>query len=510
MVGVHERTSAAGASAMARLTGFAMGDQDQQAVRPGESAAVETLRFLAEREFDDAVAWAIVDAAPDGLVLADQRGTVLLVNQQAEKLFGYGWGELLGRSVDDLLPGRLREIHGSHRAQYIAAPRTRPMGSGQTLFGRRNDGTEFPVEVSLSPLVIGGGLRIIAMVRDVSDRIALESEARRVKETLDVTRDAVLTFDADTLRFTYANQGAVDQVQYSVDELLEMTMLQITPEFDEVQLRELLAPVARGDVSSLMFTTTHRRRDGVDIPVEIILQATDIENGRPRSYVKIVRDITERLADEQRFREVEQGLRVMEDRDRIARDLHDVVIQRLFAIGLSVQAVQTRTSDAEMAQRLGAAVAELDETIRELRSAIFSLQGGGALGASGLRAQIERVIDEQKEVLGFEPHLRFDGVIDAVPEEVAAQLLPVLREVLSNIGRHAHASAAVVTVMADDSMTLRVSDNGTGIPDDAEYGNGIKNVTRRASDLGGSCTIAANAGGGTTLEWLVPIRSGIG
>jgi PAS domain S-box-containing protein len=321
---------------------------------------------------------------------------------------------------------------------------------------------------------------------------------------LDATRDAVLIFDGETFRFIYANQGAADQVGYSVDELLTMTMLHINPEFDEPRLRELLAPLERGEQTSVMFASTHRHRDGHDIPVEIILQATEIEDGRPRAFIKIVRDIGARLADEARLREVEQGLRTMEDRDRIARDLHDVVIQRLFAVGLSIQALQALSPDAEIDRRLGVAVNELDETIREIRTVIFSLQSVSPGHRSGLRTEIMRVIDEQKASLGFQPRVQFDGVIDVVSQEIAEQLLPTLREALSNIARHAHATSVLVRITAGDRVTLHVDDDGIGIPADPVYGNGITNLDRRARDLGGTFEIASNADGGTTLEWSVP------
>ena len=450
--------------------------------------------------------WAIVDAAPDAIVVADEHGTILLVNRQAEGVFGYDRGELVGRPVDDLLPEPLRQVHRAHRTRYRAEPRMRSMGIGQTLSGRRRDGTEFPVEVSLSPFRIGGALRIIAIARDVSDRLALESETRQVKEMLDVTRDAVLIMDAETLNFIYANQGAVEQVGYSADELRSMTMLHIAPELDETRLRQLLRPLEHGEEQSVIFTTTHLRRDGTEFPVEILIQATDLVDGRPQTYVKIARDITARVADEARLREAEQTLRVVEDRDRIARDLHDVVIQRLFAVGLAVQGVQARTSDTQVGARLAGVVDELDETIREIRSAIFSLQSEGIGQTHGLRAEITRVIAEETGILGFEPRVQFDGVIDTTSDQVAQQLLPSLREALSNVGRHAQASSALVRVTAGERLTLRVEDDGIGIPDDPVLGSGIVNMRRRAEKLGGVCDLSASPAGGTILEWSVPMN----
>jgi two-component system sensor histidine kinase DevS len=468
----------------------------------GGSPPPGCVRPLSDTGLSDEAVWTLLDALPDAVIMADEAGQILLVNRQTEALFGYDRSDLLGRSVEELLPERLRHVHRAHRTRYRAEPRVREMGAGLTLLGRRGDGSEFPVEVSLSPMKTSGGLRVVAAVRDITQRLEVEAQTRAVMEMLDATRDGLLILDADTLRFTYVNQGAIEQVGYSRDELVGMTMLHIAPEFDEQKLRELLGPLERGETSSTTFTTVHRHRDGTDLPVEIVLEARLNEEGRPHSYVKVVRDISERLAAERLLRQAEQDLLVLEDRERIARDLHDIVIQKLFAAGMSVQAVTARTIEPENARRLTTVIDDLDQTIREIRSVIFSLHAD--LGGSGLRSAILRVVSEERGVLGFAPRVHFDGPIDTIDDVVAAELLPTLREALSNVARHAEASSAEVFVTCNDGVLLCVLDDGRGIPADASGGNGIRNITERATRLGGRCRVAARPEGGTVLEWHVP------
>jgi PAS domain S-box-containing protein len=468
---------------------------------PSDITPVESLGLV--EAMDPEAILGLVDAAPDGIVMADERGRILFANRRTEELFGYGREQLLGRSVEELLPEPLRQVHRAHRTRYRVEPRRRSMGAGLMLFARRSDGTEFPVEISLSPLETSEGLRVVAVVRDVTERVAAEREQREVREALDVTRDALLIVDAETLRFTYANDGASSQVGYTQGELLRMTMLDITPELTERELRELLGPLERGERTSLVFTTVHRHRDGSDIPVEILVQAIPGESDRPTRYVKIARDVRERLEAEERLHRAEQHLRVVEDRERIARDLHDIIIQKLFAAGMTIQGVVARTADPEHGRRLAGVVDELDETIREIRSVIFSLQADSH-DTSGVRAEVLRIVDDEREALGCEPRIRFDGPVDAMDERVAVELLPTLREALSNVAKHAGASSVEVVVDCGEAVTLRVLDNGRGMPATLSEGHGLPNVSERAEKLGGHCRVSSRLDGGTALEWAVP------
>ena len=199
-------------------------------------------------------------------------------------------------------------------------------------------------------------------------------------------------------------------------------------------------------------------------------------------------------------------LALVEDRERIARDLHDTVIQRLFAIGLNLQGgMRLAANQPELLQRLMSAVEDLDVTVREIRSAIFQLHAPPAVGRS-FRSVAMELSAEAGRSLGFEPSVTFDGPVDTVmTDELADQLLAVEREALSNVAKHARATSVSLSIAVDDTtVTLRVADNGIGTTDDAHGGRGIANMVARAEDRGGRCTLERRDTGGTVLTWTVP------
>ncbi len=200
-----------------------------------------------------------------------------------------------------------------------------------------------------------------------------------------------------------------------------------------------------------------------------------------------------------------ERMAVFEDRDRIARDLHDLVIQRLYATGMSLQGASAQIEAVEVAERVGNAVDALDDTIKEIRSAIFALQTHPEARPASLRTRILYVAQEMAPALGFAPGLAIPERLDTmVPERIAEQLLTALREALSNSARHARATAVKVTITAADEVVLTVRDDGVGIKPGG-HRSGLRNLAQRAEGLDGSLQVKAAADGGTELIWRVPL-----
>ncbi|TDD16535.1 GAF domain-containing protein [Kribbella turkmenica] len=194
---------------------------------------------------------------------------------------------------------------------------------------------------------------------------------------------------------------------------------------------------------------------------------------------------------------------VLEDRDRIARDLHDLVIQRLFATGLQLQGMR-RMVEPEVQERIGRAVEDIDGTIRDLRAAIFELHHQP--GHRSLRADIHSLVAEYADSLGFRPGLTCEGPLDsAVPVTVRPQILAAIREALSNVVRHAQASEVTVAVtVTNGEVVTRVADNGTGL-EGGDRQSGLRNLRERAETLGGTVRVESNQPRGTLLELRAPL-----
>jgi len=199
-----------------------------------------------------------------------------------------------------------------------------------------------------------------------------------------------------------------------------------------------------------------------------------------------------------------ERLALLEDRDRIAKDLHDTVIQRLFATAMTLMAAIKITQKREVAARIQRAVDDLDDTMRQIRSTIFALQA--PVDAESLRSRVHALVDAAAEQLGFAPSVRLDGLLDtAVDDDIGEHLQAVVREALSNVARHAHASQVTVAIDVRDDLLLRVEDDGVGIPEEGRR-SGLRNMSERAEKLGGSFAARPRPECGTVLTWQVPLK----
>ncbi len=319
----------------------------------------------------------LLEAAPDAVVIVGSDGRIMLANAQTDEMFGYPREDLIGMEIEVLIPPRLREAHEDHRAGFFASPRSRRMGAGLKLLGLRRDGTEFPIEVSLSPLRTDRGMLVSAAMRDVTERLAVEAE----------------------------------------------------------------------------------------------------------------------LADA--YAEAE----VFAERDRIGSDLQDHAIQRVFAVGLALQATIPRARSAEVQERLMTAVDDLHGVVQDFRTAIFGLRTRSA-DVTRVRRRLDEVIGELSE--GLATTVQYKGPLSVLGVELAEHAEAVVTEAIGNAVRHAGATKLTVVIDVADMLCIDVVDDGKGMCGNV-IGGGLVDLRRRAQAVGGTLTVGDGPGGGTRVRWAAPL-----
>lgn len=426
----------------------------------------------------------LLELVPDAGMVVDHEGRILAANHGAGRLFGYP--RLEGTQLDALVEHPA--IHRIHRHRYLEAPQPRRMaGEGQPR-GVRADGETFPVDVFLGPL--DGGRYVIAVVRDASSPQARLEELREEVLHRQAVLEALFAGLAETDaagRIVDVNDRFCRLVGASREEL-------VGAEPPHRFWPEDIDPEHPGPTR-----TELRRLDGE--PVEVLASLSALQVAGEQRQVMLVLDVSETAELEEHLHRSERRVAVLEDRERIARELHDQVIQRLLAAGMSLQALPSAELEQRAARRIGEVVTELDEVIRQIRAVIFDL---GV--EEDLPSAINRVVRETSRTARLQVSVRFEGVVpDDLPRELVLHAAAVVRELLSNVVRHARASRAEVVVDLRDHLEIRVVDDGRGLQEPApSSGRGLRNVHRRAGMLGGAFRIGDAAEGGTVAEWRVP------
>jgi signal transduction histidine kinase len=358
-----------------------------------------------------------------------------------------------------------------------------------------------------------------ALLGEVERQVALQLVADRARDVAGADVAAVLLRDEDSddLLVTVvsgtpaekllglavpAGAGLVGSVM-STGELVTAAKPLADPRYDEFGFLAALTWPEMGAVMELPL-----RIAASVVGVLVLVWERDHEQSFRETPVALAESFAEQAAlclQVANAREDRARLAVLEDRDRIGRDLHDLVIQRLFAIGLTLENVARLSARPEVTARVTSAVDDIDATIKDIRRTIFEL-GSGRTTRGSLREELGGVVDEQSAHLGFRPRLTTDGPLDSVvPDEVRPHLLAVLREAVSNAARHSGATDLDINCSADGDLVLTVADNGRGIAPGTRL-SGIRNMRERAERLGGSLDVAPRVGGGTRVVWRVPLN----
>lgn len=317
---------------------------------------------------------AFLQLSPDAAVVVDRYGTIRAVNEMAAAMFGYRPAELDDQPVSVLIPESLRHGHERVLRGYTAAPRPRAMGhAGLDLRGRRKDGSEFPVDISLAPVSSGEQeTLVVAAIRDVTERLRRERLAARLAAVVQASDAAILSTLPDRTIDSW-NPAAGHVFGYAAEEVVGRRLDELVPSDETNEFEAIYGRLGEGE----RFATTDAsrlHRDGSRVPVALSVSAMYDQRGEIIGYCEVLRDMTERRVQQAQLSAALADRQLLAERERIARQLHDTVIHRVFAAGLSINSAQTVVRDPVAVERLGRAVDELDAAVREIRSSLITTQ----------------------------------------------------------------------------------------------------------------------------------------
>ena len=284
----------------------------------------------------------VLEAIPDAIVVVDGTGTILQVNSQTERLFGYDRGQLIGQRVEMLVPDRFRQRHTHHRDDFSHAPKVRRMGDGMDLYGRRQDGSEFPVEISLSPVVVENGSLVLSAIRDISDRKRIEKDLRHANQELerktaeqigefrarlasivDSSEDAILSKDLEGT-ITSWNKGAERIYGYSADEIVGKPVSMLVPQDQPDEVPAILAKIARGE-SVEHYQTIRVTKEGKHLNMSLSVSPLRDLSGRISGASVIARDITAQQKAEEHLRQAQKMDAVGRLAGGVAHDFNNIL-----------------------------------------------------------------------------------------------------------------------------------------------------------------------------------------
>ncbi|MGE3961524.1 MAG: PAS domain S-box protein [Dehalococcoidia bacterium] len=456
----------------------------------------------------------LVQFAPDAFIVTDRGGVIIFANAQAEHLFGYAREELVGSRIERLVPERYREEHEHDRVQYASAPQARPMGIGLQLTARRRDGSEVPVEISLSPIYSDEDRYVAATVRDVSERRTMESALRGSEE-----RYRLLAHNADDVvyrlslqdwppTFDYLSPSVARLTGHSPEAFVENPnlLLEITHPDDRPLLEAWLRSPASHREDLILRAV---KPDGAVVWHEQRFTPIADESGRVVAIEGIARDITERreLEDERRLLLAESEIE--RERERIAADLHDGVMQTMYSVGLQISSILRRVPDLPEETRggLNEAVGSLNDAMTDIRRYVMDLRPADFTG--DLVESLSSLARLFESTSGIPVTFTVDADVPVLDETAAVELFLLVREALSNVRRHAHATAVTMSLTdGDDQLKLRLTDNGEGFDLSAKRRDsqfGLRNMETRARLMGGAFDLQSTPGAGTTVCVTLPV-----
>ncbi len=445
----------------------------------------------------------IVEHAPVGMLLVDASGKIVHVNPKGESILGYAKGELLGQTMEILLPKRVRTIHVRHRAGFLTDPTPRPMGVGRHLYARHKSGREIPVEIGLVPIKMPKGMAVLASIVDVTAAQEAAKSTAQLAAIVEASEEAIITLGPNGEILTW-NRGAEKLYGYKADEMIGKDISPVIPSDRMEEFRSIRERIRRGE-SVQQMDTVRLRKGGQPLRVLLAISPLFNEDGSFRGAATITHDITEK-------KRLEQDLlyAVEMEQKRIGQDLHDSMGQQLLAISFLCNVLKKKLASgspppASEAGHIEELLNEAKINLRRLTRGLYAAN----LEDLGLGACLKDLAAHLQEISSIRCKFEGDADLTIIDRSVSENLYRLAQEALNNAVKHSEAKEITVVLhKAGRHVILRVKDNGVGLPESASRhssGLGLRTMRYRANMIGGSFSVGLQPGGGTIVTCSVVV-----
>jgi len=486
------------------------------------------------------------EAVSEGIIIVNKAQIIVATNTSANELFGYAEEELLGQHLDILIPEKYHGNHHKHVSGFMKHSGKRQMGHGRDLYGRRKDGSQFPVEAGLNPFSVYDQNYVMALVIDITVRKQAEQELKHWANIFNESLNEIFIFDAHTLQFIDVNKGALNNIGYTLEELRLMTPVDIKPKFTKQQFVEIVTPLINGLESKLKFNTVHQRSNGTTYPVEIHLQKST--TGEKDLLVAIILDITEqeeytqKLENKvaQRTRQLEEALAKEVELGELKTKFLSLVSHEfktpLSGILTSATLAGKYTKEEQQEKRdkhlktIQSKVKYLNNIINDFLS-IERLESGKVnymYSNFPLSKIVNEVIYDANMLLKEGQHIEYPENIDAIFIDFDEKILElILTNLINNAIKYSSENSTIFlkAKIQESTLQLKIKDEGIGIPQKEQKhifnryfraenallnqgtGIGLNIVKTHLENLGGTITFTSKENEGTEFIVTIPVEN---
>ncbi len=485
------------------------------------------------------------EGVSEGIIVVNTKQKIVASNSAAEIMFGYDDDELLGKPLDTLIPRRYHGHHAQHVEHFIEKSAKRQMGHGRDLQGIRKNGEEFPVEAGLNPFELYGSTYVMALIIDITERKIREKELSHWSHIFEESLNEIFIFDAETFKFTHVNSEARRNIGFEMDELINMTPIDINPQFTRPKLKKLIHPLLTGKKEKIKFETVHLRNDGSSYPVEVHLQLSAM--GERQVFVAIILDITERMNYTEKLeRTVDERTKQLTEALAVEKELNELktrflslvshefktplssILTSITLLGKYTQTEQQPKRDKHVTT-IRNKVKYLDTILNDFLS-VERLDSGKVnynLEMFPLSKVINEVVYDANMLLKTGQKIQYPEDIDDIVIEFDEKTLELaLSNLIHNAIKYSPEDSIIdlVVLKKTDTIVLKVIDHGIGIPATEQKhifdryfraenalltqgtGIGLNIAKQHLENLGATLEFSSKQNSGSTFLLHIPIQ----